>query len=503
MADLIAGTSDSIIKENIRGLRAQGFSETEAISRANKYAADMGGGDSPDSDDSGSRSVEEDESESVDRQFVVVTKDFSGLGWAKKLMEEGETVTVAHCCEETEAKDKKLYNMVGEGWLKTMPLSEAIGKLKTDSTYWLFAENAFPEEADKLRAAGQKVFGTSAFQEKMEHDRNYAVQTAEECGLAVPPTQEFSTREEGLAFMDENPDKAYVFKPDDGKFNYLTFVPVRKKDEDANRETYTYLEHMKDDPGTYILQERISQEAGTEVCVEAWFYEGEPFLATLGLEVKRKQTYDLGEMAGCGGDFSQIIPLDCKLVTQTVGTMFDFYREQNYTGIADVNIIYTADGPQFLEVCNRFGYNAHPNLFLGLALDGFGSILADWIDGNVEGMQDRFRKDIGCSLTFFLDHPREGLPLHIDPKWEEQFYPFDGYKEDGTYLLTGYSDEVGMFVDHGATVEAAAKAVYSKVIDGEAVSVPDMYYRTDLADTDYYNAPVLRYKKLKSMGLIP
>ena len=43
----------------------------------------------------------------------------------------------------------------------------------------------------------------------------------------------------------------------DGKFNYTTFVPVRKADKDANREAYTYMQHMAADLGSFILQERI------------------------------------------------------------------------------------------------------------------------------------------------------------------------------------------------------------------------------------------------------
>src|SRR5260370_106427 len=90
------------------------------------------------------------------RQFVICTRDFSGLGWAKKLMEEGETVTVAHQNEEDDPKLKKQYDHVGKDWLTMMPLSEAFDKLRTDETYWIFAENNFPEEADALRRKGQR-----------------------------------------------------------------------------------------------------------------------------------------------------------------------------------------------------------------------------------------------------------------------------------------------------------------------------------------------------------
>ncbi len=261
---------------------------------------------------------------------------------------------------------------------------------------------------------------------------------------------------------------------------------------------------MKSEPGDYILQERIPLEDSTEVCVEAWMYEGEPFLATVGLECKRKNTYDIGEMCGCAGDFMLFVPLDTPLIQQTIGKLLPFYKEQNYTGFADVNVLITPDGtPHFLEVCNRFGYNSHVTMFLALALDGFGNLIADFIDGNVDGMAERFRTDVGCSMTVFLDHPREGLPVHVDHATAEQFYPFDGYKEDDdTLLLTGYSDEVGIFVDHAATVEAAAKKVWGLVVDKEAVSFPDMYHRSDLWKDDFYNAPVARMQELKKRKLL-
>lgn len=439
------------------------------------------------------------------RQFVIVTKDFSGLGWAKKLTEEGETVTVATKFEaEEDPKLRKMMKREGEGWLRVVELADAIRLCSSPSTYWIFAENNFPEDADRLRDKGQKVFGTSALSERMEHDRKYAVDVATKAGLKSPETHEFTTLQEGLDLLDANTDKAYVFKPDDSQYNYMTFVPVRAKDEDANRELYTFLKHQKE-PGSYIMQERIAQEEALEVCVEAWIYEGEPFLAFLGLEVKRKNTYDIGEMTGCGGDYSKKIPLDCELVKISLGKMFDFYREQKYTGFADVNVILTKDNkPHFLEVCNRFGYNSHPNLFLALAKDGFGDLLADFVDGRIDDMESRFRSGFGCSVTLFNDHPMDGMPIHVGEWTAEQFYPFDGRKEgeDDILLQTGYSDEIGIFVDYAETMEAAWDRVWNKIVFDEAVSVPGMYYRTDIGKDDYYNAPTLRYKELVKRGLL-
>lgn len=447
-------------------------------------------------------------SESSSRQFVIVTKDFTGLGWAKKLQEEGEAVTVATVFEEDDADLLKKMKQVGEGWVVVLPLKRAIAVLSGPDTIWVFAENCFVDEAKQLIEDGQQVFPPGIeLGEHMEHDRQYAVDIVKKAGLDVPETFEFSSREEGLSFLDAHADTAYVFKPDDGKFNYLTFVPIRKEDPDANRETYHYLAHMKEHPGTFILQQRIPLEEALEVCAEVWLYEGEPFMATVGLETKRKNTYDLGEMCGCSGDFAQHIPLDCKLITETVGKLLPFYKQQKYTGLADVNVIYTPDNvPHFLEVCNRFGYNFHVTCMLALLKDGqgFGQLIVDYLAGNVSDIESRFHDDIGGSLTIFLDHPRPGLPVHIDEKTRKQFYPFDGYKEDDddTLLLTGYSDEVGIFVARGSTVEAAAHACADAVAFDEAVSVPDCYYRWDLWETNFYNAPVLRYNELKKRGLL-
>lgn len=445
----------------------------------------------------------EPEQEPSARNWIIYTKDFSGLGWAKKLLEEGEQVVVAVDCPEDKPEDIKLFEQVGKGWVKAVEVSDACSNLQTDQTYNVFAENHFTEEADYLREQGRKVFGTSALSEKLEHDRQFAIDMATKAGLAPMPTEECSSREEGLAFLDAHADKAYVLKPDDGATNFSTFVPIRADDADANREVYEYLSHMKDEPGTYILQERIPIEDSLEANAELWLYEGEPILALLGLEVKRKDTYDLGEMAGCGGDFVQMLPLDCPLVQETIAKLVPFYREQKYTGFADINVIFTPDGvPHFLEVCNRFGYSAHVTLFLTLATDGFGNILADFIDGKVDTLESRFREGVGASLTLFLDHPRPGMPLHIADDCIKQYYPFDMYEEDGVKLLAGYSSEVGIFTAYGTTMAEAADTCLNQLIFDEAVSFPDMHYRMDLGKEDYYNAPILRYHELVERGLL-
>lgn len=491
---------DLLFQERVNELVRQGFGEAEALKRV-RVSKEADGGTTAVSESSDD--MVDDSEDVAARQFVIVTKDLSGLGWAKKLIEEGETVTVAtQYSEEEDEENRKAMKQVGRGWVDVVELKD-LPSFHGDSTYFVFGENCFVEEAEKLIKAGQKVFPPNiVLSEKMEHDRQYAVEVAEQAGLQSPPTYEFSTLDEAIRFLDENQDTAFVFKPDDGKFNYLTFVPSRREDADANRELYAYLSHMKEEPGGFILQERIPLKDALEVNVEVWLWEGDPFFATVGLELKRRDTGDLGEMCGCAADFIQVIPVDSPLVQQTVGKLLPFYKEQGYTGFADVNVIFTKDGePYFLEVCNRFGYNAHVTYFLGLAKDGFGNIIADFTDGEIESIPERFRRDVGASVTLFIDHPRPGLPVNIDDTVVEQFYPFDGYMEDDQWLLTDYSNEVGIVCDHASTIEEAAKKVL-KIVQSEKVAAPDAYYRVDIGASDYPNAPARRMAELKKRGLL-
>lgn len=465
--------------EQIRTLRDTGLSEEDAIRRSFRQGESV---------------IDYTRRSPSKRLFVLVSKDLSGFGYAKRLTEEGEHVVLVSDDSHEDADGKKVYAQVGKGMIERMPLAQAKTKLKGPNTYWVFTENNYPKVADALRKQGQKVFGTSAFSDRMEHDRDFAIHEANKTGLKSPETKECTSREDGLQFLEEHFDRAFVLKPDEGQ-NAETFVPELEEDDAANEETYTYLEHLKKEPTSYILQERVR---GVEVNVEVDLYEGKPFFAFATLEAKRKNPHDQGEMAGCGGDVVWVVPVDCELVKQTVGKMLPLYEQQKYTGPADANVILTKDGPCFLEACGRFGYNAHVTLFLGLGQDSLGNLLADWMDGKVEDFPSRFSKDFGASVTLFIEHPQPGIP--VTREGYEQFHPFDSYVEDGRLLLAGYSPEVGIFVDQGLTPDAALDACYEKLLD-ESVSYPNRYFRLDLASTGYPNAILDRYHQLESMGL--
>src|SRR6185295_6148322 len=200
---------------------------------------------------------------------------------------------------------------------------------------------------------------------------------------------------EAISFCKQQPDTAYVYKPDVGD-NFETFLPESEDPADANRELQTHLRSLEEDPGArsaFLLQER---KDGVETNVEVWFQKGEPIFAFMDLECKRRHVQDLGELTGCALDFVFTIPLDSRAVSASLEKLAPAYRTMKYTGFADANYIAAKDGVWFLEKCERFGYNAHPNLFWNLAQSGIGEIFAALVDGRLE---PNFAEGFGASVT--------------------------------------------------------------------------------------------------------
>lgn len=432
--------------------------------------------------------------------WIIVTDDGSGLGWAKKLIEEGETAVLAkEATDPEDAKDDSPFHEIGSGWVESTDLNAALRAADRSSTRILFDRNCLSSRADSLRKEGWKVFGTTTLSDHLEHDREFAVEVAEACGLASPDTHEFTTTADGLAFLQAHPDQAFVLKPNDSADKYSTFVPVREDPQDAHEETELFLAHAPEMPKGYILQER---KPGVEVNVECWLYEGEPYFATCGLELKRRSDHDRGEMVGCAGDIMFVLPLDAPIIKRTIGKLIPFYKQAKYTGFADVNVILGDNEAWFLEVCNRMGYSSHPNLFLTCAIDPMSKILADAMDGTkLDGFEKRFRPGFGASITCMIDHPRR-LPIHIHDRYVESFYPYDLAKDGDDYMLTGFSNEVGVFTQHGYTIEDAAEEAINKLLHLEAVSYTDIDHRTDLHETTYAKSPRKRYDALRAMGVL-
>ena len=428
------------------------------------------------------------------KTIIICSEDLAGLGFAKICIDNGYKTIFAYKMKEDEESEEE-YLACGKGIVPKVELEKIFKERnKYREAYWIWDFNHNFEFAETLRKEGFKVFGGHELTYKMEKDRHFGTEIIKKAKLETPPTFEFKTIDEGLKHLDENLDKAYVFKPDEGKGCFTTYVPDSVKKEAANRELYSYMVSQDGETGTYILQERID---GVEANFELWLYKGKPILAYCNFECKRKLNHDEGEMVGCSQDIGFLIPIDCKGIKLTIERLLPQYR--SYTGFLDMNVIISDNEVYFIEFCARFGYNAHPNAFMNLAKKSFPELMTDWMDGKVEKFEENFKYGFGASITVYIDHPKKGYPIYITEDMEDKFYHFDILKEDNDeeneYTLAGYSNEVGIVMSHNYTIEDAAKQCLKNL---DKITYPNHSCRTDLDLENYEMSPQKRYEALNN-----
>jgi len=426
------------------------------------------------------------------KKLIFLTQDYSGLGFAKLAQEQGDKVLLATMMKKDEDK-KKEFNLVGSGIVPKVDLKTILKNPPKDA-YYIFDQNFLPEVSDALRNKGFKVYGASSFMVKAEYNREFGVKLAEKVGLFIPPTQDFKSLKDGIKFLEQNKDKAYVYKPNNSSESYTTFVPSSEKDTSANEELRTYLQSIQEPKEGYILQERIK---GIEVNFEAYFYEGKPFFAFCGLENKRELVGELGQNTGCAFDYVFTVPLESKGVQKTIGKFFPLFEKIKYTGTYDVNVIVSERDNYYLETCGgRFGYNSHPNLLMALAKDSFSDIYTSFIDGKIDNFYDHFKYGFGASVSLYINHPRTGLPIYVPEDKENKFYHYDSFKKGNRYFTAGYYNQVGIALGHAYTMEEAAEEALDVA---NKVNFPDKGFRNDMALKNYPNAPINRYNALNAM----
>jgi phosphoribosylamine-glycine ligase len=431
-------------------------------------------------------------------KFVIVTQDYAGLGFAIRLQDEGHEVTLAtNPCEEdrVDPARRQAYELVGKGMVAKEDLSslmERRGEMR--DWYWVWDFNHAVEENETLRAEGFKVLCGGRHADTMEHDRQACLEFAATYGLEAPPSFPFSSTAEAVSFCEAHAGTAYVYKPDIGA-NFETFLPESEDASDANLELRMHLRSLED-TGSFILQER---KDGVETNVEVWIQEGEPVFAFMVLESKKKYAMDMGELVGCAFDFAFTIPLDCKAVTDSVGKLYPAYKKMRFTGFADANFIASRDGLWFFEKCERFGYNAHPNLLFNLSRRGLGEVFSSLVDGN---LKPDFSGGFGATVTMSTKaNPIGGKSIQFPPKLWKDIYWWDVYKKEEHYLTAGYDRDgyVLIVTAYDYTIPTAWEKLMSRAAQ---IKFPYRSYRPDGNRTDYPSSPIRRYEALRAMGYI-
>ena len=422
-------------------------------------------------------------------QFVIATLHYAALGFALRLSDEGHQVILAPV-GTTDRRSCQSYELIGNGLVEKRGLGEMVRhRAEYRDAIWIWDENHSVDENELLRGEGFKVFGGGRYPDTMEHDRAACLEFVAKYGLLPPPSEAFENPAAALEFLEKNPDKSYVCKPDRGE-TYETFLPQSDRPEEANVELRGHLRAMQSD-SPFVLQER---KDGVEANLEVWVVNGEPRFAFATLEAKRKLTGDLGDFAACAFDFTFVVGLETEIVQQTVGRLFPAYREMKYTGFADANFIAARDGVWFLEKCERFGYNAHPNLFWTLNRDPLGATFASMLDGS---FTPNFAPGFGVAISMYQDHKLPGSVIQYPDTVAKDVYLYDAQRVDGQLMTCGYYDDVLLATGYGYTIPTAWEAA---MMVAKSVKFSGRSFRTDGAGVDYPSSPLRRYEALQAMG---
>jgi phosphoribosylamine-glycine ligase len=424
-------------------------------------------------------------------RFVIATHHFAGLGFALRLIEEGHDVLVAYRGID-DRRTACSYDLVGNGLVRKVPLREAMDdRQRYHDAYWIWDENHSVEENEQLRSEGFKVFGGGRFADTMEHDRDACLGFVSKYGLQPPPSHRFETAAPAVQFLEEHPDTAFVYKPDRGE-NFETWLPQSEAGAEANLELRQHLRSLTND-SPFVLQEL---KDGIETNVEVWFVQGEPRFAFMQIESKKKLAGDLGDLIGCAFDFTFTIPVESRAVAESVGRLFPAYREMKYTGFADANFIAARDGIWFFEKCERFGYNAHPNLLWTLNRDPLGDTFASLLEGT---FTPNFSPGFGASCTMYMDHRAPGKVIQFPETIARDLYIYDAHKDGELLLTSGYYDDVLIAMGFGYTIPTAWEAA---VKNAHEVKFPGRSYRIDGGETNFPSSPLRRYEALRAMGYL-
>lgn len=435
------------------------------------------------------------------RKFILVTADFSGLGFALQEMNNPDSeVIIAYKPKAPLTPEQKPAHMAqGNGLVKKYPLDVVMAKRDSfKKAFWVFDGNHNIKEGETLHREGFRVWNGTKFQFDMENDRGKGIAFAESVGLHSPPFEEFKTAAEGIKFLQANPDKAYVFKPNKAEDSALTQpFTMTPESKNANLECQRFIASMG--INDFILQER---KKGVEVNTELFYSRGVPVLAQVNLESKRRSNGDRGYMTGCAMDVCWKVSLDAPIIKKTCG-LFEGKLPPLFTGFVDTNVIFGDSEVWFLEFCFRTGYNAHPNFFTTISRKTYLQTVADLIMGHPVDARDGF----GASVTLFTDKPHLGVPVYVPESVLPNFFLYDGFrgpeaKEPGDFSMGGIEGgghEIALVTAHNYTIETAFE---DAIANAERVKYVNKDHRTDCARGDFFSSPLRRYQALQALHLI-
>lgn len=346
------------------------------------------------------------------RLVVLVSYNGTGIGVLRRLWSEGKSilycplenvfyadVPTVEGASGTE-RVKNLMAILRRYGEQAFVWSDMVGALKkpirVGEVIARTAGQVYAQIAKARQRHGIGIFEQAAAAERLELSRSVGAQVAAAVGMKVPQTEEFSSVQEALRFLETQKEHRFVFKPNE---NFLeSFVPH------DNLELMVFLNELQRRHGdklSFVLQEFVD---GVEVDIEGWFVEGElvPGSLNVTLETKRSLVGGYGVPVGCATTAQRVVSADSPLYRKSLALYLPLLRHWRYTGAFSVTTIVSKRNkePYFLENCARLGWSA----FLALTeLHKEGKVSSFFTDVyERRSLEGRLRSGWGYGVRVFM-----------------------------------------------------------------------------------------------------
>ena len=434
---------------------------------------------------------------SPDFAILTVPSSMEGLPLALALQSEGYDVVVALMSERKAEPEehagesfpsvvlrRRLQHFVGDG------LIEKVDADKLDvspETIAIFDFNYGLKYAEELKEKGIKGILTPPWAHRLEHDRAYATDFVRQHypQLYLPEEVDFPEGSVDAIWEFINwSDDFWVIKPNSNELH--VFVATGDKEGYlAEAESYLKEDEKELNAVTIQLQQKIY---GYECVVETWYREGRAILSNVDIELKNQFSGDLPPATGCAGDLVFTIPPGSKLREITNKPFDRFAQQQNFTGLMDAGVIFSARTGRayFLEFCPaRFGYNCL-YAFLDKLRGRIGEFFR-WAVLGQQGSEFPTPSDFSASVRIF-DAAHYGNLLHRLEEEQVSFrelmlgepssvWLWDVMKRDNKLFVVGANPNVAIVSASAPSAETAL----SRVKDlAKLVKFEGAYFRWDI-----------------------
>ena len=356
----------------------------------------------------------------------------------------------------------------------------------------LLDDNGHGDEADYLRSEGWLVIGGAAWADKIEYDRALGLNVMKGLGMQLPDEHTFTTFDEGLAFLESEPDDCrYVFKPD-GE----TMAGSSKTYTGKNRQDLMdFIKWMKADCvekhyeiDKFVLQEFIE---GIEADFAAYF-DGDKFMdGSICLDIEEKKSGDgnKGEATGCMGNVMLYIAKS-KFFDKYISKLTPALKAKGYVGQISINNIfakgskdgkYKAGVPYGLEFTPRFGWDAQTT---EMAIHkAAGQKVSDFYIALATKQKCNFPTNlVGCGVRVYTGSVNlkkddvAGRYFSFDPSIKDNLWFYSVSYKDNAYRIE--DNPVLMVNTAKPTLKAAIDDCYENLL--KKLNVPDVYNRMEI-----------------------